>query len=51
MRLIALSAAALLMSASAALAAPASVSVTVAPELQKKFDEKYGAREHQGRRA
>jgi hypothetical protein len=45
MRLIALSAAALLVSASAALAAPAAVSVTVAPELQKTFDEKYGARE------
>lgn len=45
MRLIALSAAALLLSASAALAAPASVTVTVGPELQKKFDKTYGARE------
>jgi hypothetical protein len=45
MRLIALSAAALLMSASAALAAPASVSVSVGPELQKKFDKTYGVRE------
>ena len=44
-RLIALSAAALLVSAGAALAAPASVSVTVAPELQKKFDKTYGQRE------
>ena len=45
MRLIALSAAALLLSASAALAAPASVTVTVGPELQKKFDKTYGVRE------
>jgi hypothetical protein len=45
MRLLALSAAALLLSASAALAAPATVSVTVGPELQKKFDKDYGVRE------
>lgn len=45
MRLFALSATALLLSASAALAAPASVTVTVGPELQKKFDKTYGARE------
>ena len=43
--LIALSAAALLVSAGSALAAPASVSVTVGPELQKKFDKTYGVRE------
>lgn len=45
MRLIALSAAALLLSASATLAAPASVTVTVGPELQKKFEKTYGVRE------
>lgn len=45
MRLIALSAAALLLSASAALAAPASVTVSVGPELQKKFEKTYGVRE------
>jgi hypothetical protein len=45
MRLIALSAAALLISATAALAAPASVTVSVGPELQKKFDKTYGVRE------
>ena len=45
MRLLALSAAALLLSASSALAAPASVTVTVGPELQEKFDKTYGARE------
>ena len=45
MRLIALSAAALLLSTTAAFAAPASVSVTLAPELQKKFDKTYGQRE------
>jgi hypothetical protein len=44
-RLIALSAAALVASAGSALAAPASVSVTVGPELQKKFDKTYGVRE------
>ena len=45
MRILALSAAALLASATASLAAPASVTVGVAPELQKKFDKTYGARE------
>jgi len=45
MRLLALSAAALLASASVALAAPASVTVGVGPELQKKFDKTYGVRE------
>lgn len=45
MRLIALAAAALLASATAAFAAPASVSVSVGPELQKKFDKTYGVRE------
>ena len=44
MRLIAL-AAALLLSAPAALAAPAAVSISVGPELQKKFDKTYGERE------
>lgn len=38
-------AAVLLASASAAVAAPASVSVTVGPELQKTFEESYGVRE------
>lgn len=38
-------AAALLASASAAVAAPASVSVTVGPELQKTFEKSYGVRE------
>jgi len=47
MRLIVLSAAALLASASVALAAPASVTVSVGPELQKKFDKDYGVREAQ----
>lgn len=45
MRLLALAAAALLASATTALAAPAVVNVTVAPELQKKFDKTYGQRE------
>jgi hypothetical protein len=45
MRLLALTAAALLASATTALAAPAVVNVTVAPELQKKFDKTYGQRE------
>lgn len=45
MRLLALSAAALLASATTALAAPASVSVTVGPELQKKFEKTLGVRE------
>ena len=44
-RLLALSAAAFLLSAPAALAAPASVTVTVGPELQKEFEENYGVRE------
>jgi len=39
------SAAALLASATAAFAAPASVSVGIAPELQKTFEKSYGARE------
>jgi hypothetical protein len=47
MRLIALAAAALLASAPAAFAAPAAISITVGPELQKKFDETYGVREAQ----
>ena len=45
MRIIALAAAALLSSATAAFAAPASVTVTVGPELQKKAVEKYGVRD------
>lgn len=45
MRILALSAAALLASATAALAAPASVTVAVAPELQKTFEKTYGVRE------
>ncbi len=45
MRRIALSAALLLASATTALAAPATVTVSVAPELQKTFDKTYGARE------
>lgn len=45
MRIIALAAAALLSSATVAFAAPASVTVTVGPELQKKAVEKYGARD------
>jgi hypothetical protein len=45
MRLVALTAAALLASATTALAAPASVSVTVGPELQKKFEKTLGTRE------
>lgn len=47
MRLLALSAAALLVSATTAFAAPASVNVSVAPELQKTFDKTYGVREAQ----
>jgi len=47
MRLLALSAAALLASASVVLAAPATVTVSVGPELQKKFDKDYGVREAQ----
>lgn len=45
MRLMMFSAAALLASATAALTAPASVTVSVAPELQKTFDKTYGMRE------
>ena len=45
MRILAISAAALLASATAALAAPAYVSVAVAPELQKTFEKTYGVRE------
>ena len=45
MRRLALSAALLLASATTALAAPATVTVSVAPELQKTFDKTYGARE------
>jgi len=44
-RILALSAAALIASATSALAAPASVSVTVAPKLEKKFVKTYGTRE------
>ena len=47
MRLLALSAAALLMSATTALAAPAAVSVSVDAKLQKTFDKTYGVREAQ----
>lgn len=46
-RILALSATALVALATPALAAPASVNVTVGPELQKKFDKTYGAREAQ----
>jgi len=45
MRVLVTALAALMLSAPAALAAPASVSVTVGPELQKKFDKTYGVRE------
>ncbi|MFZ5721818.1 MAG: hypothetical protein ACOY5Y_20365 [Pseudomonadota bacterium] len=45
MRLLALSATALLLSAGTALAAPALVTVEVAPKLQKTFDKTYGQRE------
>jgi hypothetical protein len=45
MRVLVTALAALMLSAPAALAAPASVNVTVAPELQKKFDKTYGVRE------
>lgn len=45
MRLIALTAVALLAGAGAVQAAPAQVSVTVAPELQKTFEKTYGQRE------
>lgn len=45
MRLIVLAAVAALLGPAAALAAPAAVSVSVAPDLQKKFDKTYGVRE------
>jgi hypothetical protein len=45
MRIIAIATAALLSSATMALAAPASVSVTIGPELQKKAAHKYGVRD------
>ena len=45
MRITALVAAALLSSATAAVAAPASVTVSVGPELQKKAVETYGVRD------
>jgi len=45
MRIIALAAVALLSSATAALAAPASVTVVIGPDLQEKAIEKYGVRE------
>ena len=47
MRLLALSAATLLLSATAALAGPAAVSVSVDAKLQKTFDKTYGVREAQ----
>jgi hypothetical protein len=47
MRLIGFAAAAVLLSAPAALAAPAEVSVLVGPKLQEAFDKTYGAREAQ----
>jgi hypothetical protein len=45
MRITALAIVALLSSATAAFAAPASVTVTVGPDLQKKAVEKYGVRD------
>lgn len=45
MRLVLLSAAALLATATTAFAAPASVDVSLSPEMQKKFDKTYGPRE------
>jgi hypothetical protein len=45
MRLPVLAAAFLLASAATAIAAPATVSVGVAPDLQKKFDKTYGVKE------
>jgi len=45
MRTLALAAAALLASGTAALAAPASVTVTVGPELQAKAEKTYGVRD------
>lgn len=47
MRLLALSAAVLLAPAGAASAAPAAVSVEIAPKLQEKFEKTYGQREAQ----
>jgi hypothetical protein len=46
-RLPVLAAALALAAASGALAAPAAVSVTIAPELQQRFDKTYGVREAQ----
>jgi hypothetical protein len=45
MRIVALAAAALLSSATAAFAVPASVTVSIGPELQRKAVEKYGVRD------
>ena len=45
MRLLALTAAALMASASTAFAAPAAVSVTIGADLQKKAEDTYGVRE------
>lgn len=45
MRLALFSAAVLLASATAAMAAPASVTVSIAPDLQKTFEKTYGIRE------
>lgn len=45
MRILAITAAALLASGSVAIAAPATVSVTIGPELQKKAEKTYGVRE------
>jgi hypothetical protein len=45
MRIIAIAAVALLSSATAAFATPASVTVSIGPELQRKAVDKYGARE------
>ena len=45
MRLIPLAAVVCLLSAPVALAAPAAISISVGPELQKKFDKDYGVRE------
>lgn len=45
MRLAVLSAAALLVAAPAAFAAPASVDVGLSPDMQKKFEKTYGQRE------
>lgn len=45
MRILAFAAAALLMSGTAAMAAPSAVTVTVGPELQKKAEKTYGVQE------